>query len=309
VRTSDRPAPGRAGCVRERSRSRPPRHDAIVVGGGLYGASILLQLARRGVHAVLLERSHLASGPTSRSSANIRLHYTTPELAELARIGVDTIGRFGELTGGGENGFMRVGVLYGFGEVGVPSRRTSGGPATSASRSSSSTGRGWRRSCPASTSTGSPANAWEPTAGYADPVGTTAGFADGAIRLGAAVRLNSPVARVLAEGGHVEGVVLVSGARVLAPRVHLAAGHWSKGRAATVGVGLPLVPERATRSRSSPPRPGVGHPALRLVRPSQPPLRPARGRRLRHSRRLDVGPEPRWERSTRAAERPRWLSQ
>lgn len=42
--------------------------DVIVVGGGITGAAILLEAARRGLKAVLLEQNDVASGTSSRSS-------------------------------------------------------------------------------------------------------------------------------------------------------------------------------------------------------------------------------------------------
>lgn len=38
--------------------------DAVIIGGGITGCSILYQLAKRGVHAVLIERGKLTCGTT-----------------------------------------------------------------------------------------------------------------------------------------------------------------------------------------------------------------------------------------------------
>ncbi|HMB85003.1 MAG TPA: FAD-dependent oxidoreductase, partial [Methylomirabilota bacterium] len=47
------------------------------MGGGVMGTSIALQLARRRAgRIVLLEKRHVASGPTGRSSALLRRHYS-----------------------------------------------------------------------------------------------------------------------------------------------------------------------------------------------------------------------------------------
>ena len=52
--------------------------DVVIVGGGVMGTSIALQLARRRAgRIVLLEKHHVASGPTGRSSAAPpRRHYS-----------------------------------------------------------------------------------------------------------------------------------------------------------------------------------------------------------------------------------------
>src|SRR6266705_6373747 len=46
----------------------PERADVLVVGGGITGVSLLHHLDRRGVDAVLVERSHLASGASGRNA-------------------------------------------------------------------------------------------------------------------------------------------------------------------------------------------------------------------------------------------------
>ena len=59
--------------------------DAVVIGGGVMGASILYNLVSRGVEApVLLERDTLGSGSTGRSSGAVRMHYSTTVNAHLA---------------------------------------------------------------------------------------------------------------------------------------------------------------------------------------------------------------------------------
>ena len=104
------PDPGKVGA----RGGAGDRADVVIVGGGVYGTSILFHLARAGVAATLVERRRLADGPTGRSSANVRLHYTTPELAEIAWQSFQITYRFRELVGG-DNGFMQIGVLYGVG--------------------------------------------------------------------------------------------------------------------------------------------------------------------------------------------------
>ena len=59
--------------------------DAVVIGGGVMGASILYHLAERGVESpVLLERDTLGSGSAGRSSGAVRMHYSTTVNAHLA---------------------------------------------------------------------------------------------------------------------------------------------------------------------------------------------------------------------------------
>ena len=53
--------------------------DVLVIGGGITGAGILRELARRGARVLLVEQNDFASGTSSRSSKLIHggLHYLT----------------------------------------------------------------------------------------------------------------------------------------------------------------------------------------------------------------------------------------
>ena len=48
--------------------SLPAAADVLVIGGGITGVSLLHHLGRRGVSAVLVERSHLAAGASGRNA-------------------------------------------------------------------------------------------------------------------------------------------------------------------------------------------------------------------------------------------------
>ena len=56
------------------------RWDVIVIGGGITGAGILLEAARRGQKALLLEQKDFAWGTSSRSSKMVHggLRYHRP---------------------------------------------------------------------------------------------------------------------------------------------------------------------------------------------------------------------------------------
>lgn len=58
---------------------------AVVIGAGIIGASIALELARRGYHVHVLEKNKKAGqGSTALSSSVIRCHYTRPEAVAIA---------------------------------------------------------------------------------------------------------------------------------------------------------------------------------------------------------------------------------
>ena len=60
--------------------------DAVVIGGGVVGASVLFQLTRLGCrNALLIERGELAGGMTAYSSGVVRTHYSVPINVQVAR--------------------------------------------------------------------------------------------------------------------------------------------------------------------------------------------------------------------------------
>jgi gamma-glutamylputrescine oxidase len=50
------------------SGTLPTRADVLVIGGGITGVSLMHHLTKRGIDAVLVERSHLASGASGRNA-------------------------------------------------------------------------------------------------------------------------------------------------------------------------------------------------------------------------------------------------
>ena len=87
--------------------------DCVVIGGGVMGASILYNLAARGVtDSVLLERDTLGSGSTGRSSGAIRMHYSTEVNARLAWESLRVFRNWQDTIGGdGDPGFVETGYM------------------------------------------------------------------------------------------------------------------------------------------------------------------------------------------------------
>jgi sarcosine oxidase subunit beta len=85
--------------------------DAVVIGGGILGASTAHFLAKRGFgRIVLLERRSLAAVSTGHSAANVRTYYSNAVTARLAWRAVQMFEHdYDEL--GGDSGFRQVGFL------------------------------------------------------------------------------------------------------------------------------------------------------------------------------------------------------
>ncbi len=204
------------------------------------GSSAALHLARRGVHVVLLERGHVASGATGHSGAIVRQHYETRIGIRMARRSLAFFRRFEHETGFPcdfrTTGFLsgtRARDLAAFDALfdllrseGVRVERLTPEDATSLE--------------PALNADDYVAVVHDPDAGYADPIATATGFARAAERDGAAVLEHTSVRGLVVRKGRVAGVRLAGGQTVAAERVLLAAGNWTPRFAAEAGVRLPI---------------------------------------------------------------------
>lgn len=220
------------------------RVDAVVIGGGINGVSIAYALRRAGAGRVmLLEKGHIASGPTGLSSGVVRQHYSTESLAAMARDSLKVWQNFDEVIGG-DAGFVQCGVVF-----------FAGARDAGAVRSSYEMHRriGIREELlgpealielePALYADDIEVGAYEPDGGYADPAAAAFGFADAATRAGVEIRRNTEVLAVTVDQGRVHSVLTAVG-RVHTETVVVAAGPWTPKIVATAGIHLPI---RASR--------------------------------------------------------------
>jgi sarcosine oxidase subunit beta len=215
--------------------------DIVVIGGGVTGCSIAYHLAQRGVRdVVVVEKRFLAAGATGKSSACIRQHYSTPETCRMVLRSLRFFETFPERTGGRSASFVRVGYLLGVDDrlhrqmresvalqrsVGIDSRLVT--PAE------------MRELEPRIRVDDFVAGCYEPEAGYADPVGTTQGFAGAARDRGVRIREDTEVLAIGTAAGRVTGVQTSRG-DIAAPVVVNAAGTWGDRIGRLADVDLPI---------------------------------------------------------------------
>ena len=237
--------------------------DAVVIGGGVMGCSILYHLAARGMtDALLLEREALGSGSTGRSSGAVRMHYSTEVHARMAWHSVQVFRDFDNIVGG-ECGYTNTGYLVfadddavdGF-RANVALQQSVGIRAREISREDAA------ELAPAFYLDDCAGIAYEPLSGHADPSGTALAYAARARELGARVRLQAPADSVEVSGGKVTAVV-VNGERIETERAIVATGPWSRRFLLNHGIDLPL---QATR-----------HEVIHLRRPPEVPYHPGGG--------------------------------
>ena len=253
--------------------------DAVIIGGGVMGCSLLYHLARRGVgRPLLLERSVLGAGSTGRSQAICRMHYSNPITASMAWNSLQVYADFGEQVGG-DSGFVKTGYLVVVEDVDRPSLELNismqqelginVGLVTAADI---------RELAPMIETFQGEGLAWEPNSGYANPYLVTTSFAARAQELGAEIVTRASGTGIEVSGGRVRAVLTDQG-RVETPLAVVAAGPWANSLMAGTGVEFPLAPVRhqvalATRPPGTlPEHPIVGDIAQSFsFRPESPTL-------------------------------------
>lgn len=239
------------------------RADAVVIGGGVMGCSILYHLASRGMtDALLLEREALGSGSTGRSSGAVRMHYSTEVHARMAWHSLQVFRDFDNIVGG-ECGYTNTGYLVFANEEAVDGFRANvalqqgvGIDTREISREDAA------EIAPGFYLDDCAGIAYEPLSGHADPSGTALAYAARARELGARVRLQSAAGSVEVSAGRVTAVV-ADGERIETERAIVATGPWSRRFLLGHGIDLPV---QATR-----------HEVIHLRRPPEVSYHPGGG--------------------------------
>ena len=218
--------------------------DAVVIGGGVMGCSILYHLARLGVaNSVLLERDVLGSGSTGRSQAICRMHYSNPVTAAMAWESLKVFTNFDSIVGG-SSGFVETGYLVIVESIDRPGlRRNVAMQQELGIATGLVTADDVRRLAPMLEVDEEEGFAWEPKSGYADPYMVTTSYAAQAREMGAEIQMRNPATGIEVTGGKVRAVLSSQG-RVETPVAVVAAGPWSRRQLADIGVDVPLVPVR-----------------------------------------------------------------
>src|SRR5438034_1328506 len=210
--------------------------DALVIGGGILGASVAHFLTKNDFGSVvLLEKNRICTGATAYSAANVRQHYSNEVAIRLAVRGLEMFSNAEEELGG-PVGFVQSGymVIAPAGqaqalETVVPLQRSLGvetvllDPDEIHARYTD-------------IDLGDIAlGALEPTSGYADPLKTVRSLVRSAEREGLQVYEGTEVLDIILSEGKVEGVLSGDG-HVAAPVVVNAAGPWAARVGAMAGI-------------------------------------------------------------------------
>jgi dimethylglycine dehydrogenase len=216
---------------------------AVVVGGGIVGASVLYHLARAGwTDALLLERAELASGSTWHAAGNTPHFHTSLNLSRMHLASTTLYARL-EAETGQPVGFHRPGSLR---LASVPDRmdeyrrhrgkaRTIGLPFEVIDPDEV------RRLHPLVDTRGLLGAAWNPEDGHVDPTGVTRALVAGAQARGATVRRHTRVTGLARTPTGEWRVTTDRGDAIVAEVVVLAAGTWAREVGRLAGLELPVV--------------------------------------------------------------------
>ena len=218
--------------------------DAVVIGGGVIGCSIIYHLANLGItNTSLVEKDVLGSGSTGRSQAICRMHYSNPITSTLAWESLKTLTDFSEIVGG-RSGFIKTGYMVivdqadrlGL-EQNISMQQAIGIDCQLISREEAA------EIAPMISTYDGELMAWEPQSGYADSYQVTASFANSAKMMGAEIILRNRVENIAPSTNDLYSVITTMGT-IETPLIVVAAGPWSKQLLMSIGIDIPLTTVR-----------------------------------------------------------------
>ncbi len=219
----------------------PARADVIIVGGGIVGCSIAYHLTKIGItNVVVLERKQLTSGTTWHAAGLVGQLRASRNLTELAKY---TTGLFegleketGQATGFKQNGSISIALTDGRLEElmrGASMAKSFGLDVQVISKDDI-------HACvPHYNMENVKGGVFLPKDGQVNPIDVAQALAAGARSRGAQVFENTKVTRILTKDGKAVGVETTDGT-IMADKVVVATGMWSRELGKSIGVSIPL---------------------------------------------------------------------
>ena len=223
------------------SSALPSRADVVIIGGGIVGVSIAYHLGKIGItNTVLLERKQLTSGTTWHAAGLVGQLRASRNLTELAKY---TTGLFegleqdtGQATGLRQNGSISIALS----EARFEELRRGASMAKNFGLAVDVISAGEiAERLPHAGMDRVVGGVFLPKDGQVNPVDVTQALAAGARARGARIFENTKVTRILVHEGRARGVETERGT-ILADKVVIASGMWSRDLGRSIGVNIPL---------------------------------------------------------------------
>jgi sarcosine oxidase, subunit beta len=236
--------------------------DVLIIGGGVMGLCIALETAKRGLSVTLLEKRYLGAGASGRSGAILRQHYSNQLTVAMARDGLRAYANFDEWADG-PCGFQKVGCLI---LAAKEDRAALEGNVRLMQEAHCNAEllapEEIRTVAPMLTVSEDILGAWEPDAGYADPIITLATLEAACVAVGVTIQTAQTVTALHTDAGTIRGVETASGP-IAAGKVVIAAGPWTNRLLEPLGLSVPIQATRPlltffARPLSLPSHPVVG---------------------------------------------------
>jgi sarcosine oxidase subunit beta len=232
----------------------PKTASAVIIGGGVMGASTAYHLAKRGVSdIVLLEKEQFfGQGATGRCAGGVRYQFATDVNIRLSLQSLPMLERFAEEMGQPVD-YRQCGYLFLLTEqkdidkfkhnvalqhnLGVQTEWLTGDEI--------------RKRLPQMKLDDVQAGTFNAKDGIVDPNGVVMGYINAATKLGAQTVSGIEVTALKLEGGHIETVQTNQG-EISAPIVVNAAGPWAGTLGKLAGVEIPIEPIRRQMLTTTP---------------------------------------------------------
>ena len=223
------------------SKSLPARCDVVIIGGGIVGASIAYHLGKIGItNTVVLERKQLTSGTTWHAAGLVGQLRASKNLTELAKYTTNLFEGLeketGQATGFKQNGSISIALSDGRMEELL--RGASMAKNFGLAVDVISTG-DIKERVPHYNMESVKGGVFLPKDGQVNPIDVTQALAAGARSRGAKIFENTKVTRILVEKGKAVGVETTDGT-IMADKVVIASGMWSRELGRSIGVNIPL---------------------------------------------------------------------
>ena len=226
-----------------KSNGIPKTADIVILGAGVMGASIAFHLAKRKAgRIVVIEKDHVASGGSGRSSALVRMHYSYPPEVQLALVSLNIFENWREIVGEpGEfkqTGFVRIVHPNELERLkqNVDMQRGLGARVELIDRKQ------LQELQPDWKVEEVQLAAYEPDSGYGDGNVVANDFLSRAREMGVEYLPKTRAASFLVDRGRVRAVATNKG-EIAAPVVVAATGPWTRPLFSAVGYEVPIEPE------------------------------------------------------------------